>query len=606
MRDTENRMKLLHIVGDSKFGGGSIIILQLARLARDEGWTVSVLTTDPVLQSELEALQIETVPLDVIKRSIHPVRDLRGLWRLYRYLKKQHYTMVHTHTSKAGFVGRVAARLAGVPVVVHTAHGFAFHEASGAIRIKACALLERIAGWCCDRVFTVSGFHRAWAIDLGMAGADKVVAIPNGVAADRVKPSVQRDVLRKRLDAQSEDTVVLCSGRLAHQKGLDELLTAVASLKGPRSPSLKLWFAGDGPLRGELEARAAELSLGNEVRFLGFCDNIADLLAAADIVALPTYREGMSIALLEAMAAGRPIVTTSIGSNLEATQNGKAALLVPPADAPALAEAIRQLASDKPMARNMARRAKQIYLSLYTAEHMLTRYREEYAALTASAALASRNRTGRDRRHDLAKRSLDILISATALLVLGPLMLLIALAVRLTSRGPALFRQQRLGRAGSAFTIYKFRTMFQDAADIRNLDGSAFTGRADARVTRLGRLLRASSLDELPQLINVLKGEMSVVGPRPDQLDQIRYYTPTELNRLCVKPGITGLAQLSGRNSISWTQRKQLDLEYVERRSLWFDLEILLKTAPYVLMQRGVFEPSTAEPRLPDADGSRQ
>ncbi|MCU1292848.1 MAG: glycosyl transferase, group 1 [Bryobacterales bacterium] len=597
-------MKLLHIVGDSKFGGGSIIILQLARLALDEGWTVSVLTTDPVLQNELKQLHIESVPLDVIKRSIHPVRDLRGLWVLYRYLKKQHYEMVHTHTSKAGFVGRVAARLAGVPLVVHTAHGFAFHERSGAIRIRACALLERIAAWCCDRVFTVSEFHRAWAIDLGIAGPDKIVAIPNGVAAARVRPSMQRDLLREELAAQSEDTVVLCSGRLAHQKGLDELLGAVASLKRTDSLPLKLWFAGDGPLRCELEARAAELCLGNDVRFLGFCDNVADLLAASDIVALPTYREGMSIALLEAMAAGRPIVTTSIGSNLEATQNGKAALLVPPGNVLALADAIRQLACNKQAAQDMAQQARKTYLSLYTVEQMLSRYREEYVALKASAAPPSRKRTGTERSHAATKRLLDILISATALVLLGPLMLLIALAVRLASRGPALFRQQRLGRDGSAFTVYKFRTMFQDAADIRNPDGSAFTGRADPRVTSLGRFLRATSLDELPQLINVLRGEMSLVGPRPDQLDQIRYYTPTELNRLRVKPGITGLAQLSGRNSISWMQRKQLDLEYVERQSLWLDLEILLKTAPYVVMQRGVFEPSaSAEPKLPDGSG---
>jgi lipopolysaccharide/colanic/teichoic acid biosynthesis glycosyltransferase len=189
----------------------------------------------------------------------------------------------------------------------------------------------------------------------------------------------------------------------------------------------------------------------------------------------------------------------------------------------------------------------------------------------------------------VVKRGLDIVVSLGALLLLSPFLLLIALAVRLTSSGPSLFRQQRLGKDGVPFTIHKFRSMVVDAPDIRNPDGSAYNAPDDPRVTRVGRLLRKTSLDELPQLINVLKGEMSLVGPRPDQVDQLQYYTPQERHKLRVKPGVTGLAQINGRNNIPWEQRKQLDLEYVERRSLSFDLHILLLTVPYVLARRDVF-----------------
>ena len=130
--------------------------------------------------------------------------------------------------------------------------------------------------------------------------------------------------------------------------------------------------------------------------------------------------------------------------------------------------------------------------------------------------------------------------------------------------------------------------MYDNPPDRRNADGSAYTGDDDPRVTRVGRFLRRTSLDELPQLFNVLRSDMSLVGPRPDQVDQLCYYTETEKRKLDVKPGITGLAQVSGRNNITWDRRKALDVECVDRQSFWFDLTILAKTIPYVLLRRDV------------------
>jgi lipopolysaccharide/colanic/teichoic acid biosynthesis glycosyltransferase len=130
--------------------------------------------------------------------------------------------------------------------------------------------------------------------------------------------------------------------------------------------------------------------------------------------------------------------------------------------------------------------------------------------------------------------------------------------------------------------------MYQGCLPIWNPDGSAYTGDDDPRVTRVGRLLRGASLDELPQLFNVLRGDMSLVGPRPDQAGQLRFYSKTEKRKLLVKPGITGLAQISGRNNIPWQRRKALDVEYVDRQSFWLDLSILLKTIPYVLLRKEV------------------
>jgi undecaprenyl phosphate N,N'-diacetylbacillosamine 1-phosphate transferase len=186
------------------------------------------------------------------------------------------------------------------------------------------------------------------------------------------------------------------------------------------------------------------------------------------------------------------------------------------------------------------------------------------------------------------KRALDVLISLAALIILSPFFALIAIAIRMDSRGVILFCQKRLGRHGVPFTLYKFRTMVENAPDFRNADGSTFNSAYDARVTAIGAFLRKTSLDELPQLLNILGGDMSLVGPRPDLVDQKQYYTGDEWRRNLVKPGITGLAQTKGRNAICWAERKQMDLEYVDNQSIKSDLQILMRTIPYVLLSRDI------------------
>ena len=188
-----------------------------------------------------------------------------------------------------------------------------------------------------------------------------------------------------------------------------------------------------------------------------------------------------------------------------------------------------------------------------------------------------------------AKRLIDIALSGVALVLLSPLFVLVAIAIRFDSSGSVVFRQRRLGRNGEPFTLYKFRTMIVNAPDIRNQDGSTFNSPGDARVTRVGNVLRRTSLDELPQLFNVLTGAMSLVGPRPDQVDQARFYGDAEWRRSVVKPGITGLAQINGRNAIPWLKRTRIDLEYVSRQSSLLDLRILWQTVPYVLRSSDIY-----------------
>jgi exopolysaccharide biosynthesis polyprenyl glycosylphosphotransferase len=197
----------------------------------------------------------------------------------------------------------------------------------------------------------------------------------------------------------------------------------------------------------------------------------------------------------------------------------------------------------------------------------------------------------------VAKRALDIAISAAALVVLAPALALIALAIKLDSRGPVLFRQPRLGRHGRTFRIIKFRTMFHGAEDIRFAmaelnelgEGPLFKIRSDPRVTRVGRVLRRLSLDELPQLINVLRGDMSLVGPRPFVVHEAQQITGWAERRVELPPGMTGLWQTTGRNDVSFDEMVRLDFAYVTNWSLWWDVKILFRTVPAVLSRRGAY-----------------
>ena len=182
------------------------------------------------------------------------------------------------------------------------------------------------------------------------------------------------------------------------------------------------------------------------------------------------------------------------------------------------------------------------------------------------------------------KRALDVVGSGALLVALSPLLAAIGAVVKMTSPGEVVFRQQRAGLGGRTFTICKFRTMVQDAP--RSSLGT-YCYRDDPRITRAGRILRRTSLDELPQLWNVLKGDMSFVGPRPDLLHHVERYTPTQRRRLSMRPGITGWAQVQGRNAIPWERRIELDLEYIDGWSLARDLRVVLRTVVVVLTREG-------------------
>jgi len=184
------------------------------------------------------------------------------------------------------------------------------------------------------------------------------------------------------------------------------------------------------------------------------------------------------------------------------------------------------------------------------------------------------------------RRALDVVLAAALLVVTAPLLALAALAIRLESRGPVFYRQLRVGKDGQPFELWKLRTMVPGA---ESMGAGIYVIEGDPRITRTGRLLRRFSLDELPNLVNVLRGEMSIVGPRPTVQEQVERYTDRQRRRLEVRPGITGWAQINGRTSLPWPERIELDVWYVEHRSLRLDLRILARTARMLATGHGLY-----------------
>jgi glycosyltransferase involved in cell wall biosynthesis len=333
------------------------------------------------VQDPLRRVGATIVDLDVVRRDIRPWWDAWGAYRLARFLRQARYAIVHTSTSKGGFVGRLSARLAGVPVIIHTVAGFAFHEHSSTLQLHTFATLERMAAHWCDRIVTVSHFHRDWALRLGIGDQVLLKAIPSGIPQERVALSRPPEQTRSLLGLTPGHLTVLFTGRLAEQKGLEYLISAVPLLARRLDGAVKVLLAGDGPLKADLSSLAKRLGVEDHVVFLGFQTDIGDLLAVSDVFALPSPWEGLSISVLEAMAASKPIVATSIGSNRELLQDGATGLLVPPKRADMLGRAILALAEDGQLRHRLGAAAHRVFRENYTEERMVGQYESEYIAL---------------------------------------------------------------------------------------------------------------------------------------------------------------------------------------------------------------------------------
>ena len=375
------KKKLLIITRGDSIGGGTEYLIYLMEMLNtkfdlDIHMTYSLQSIKAYYENRLSFVTFHKV---VINRNVNPVLDTVSLSKLIRLINKENFDVVHTNTSKGGIVGRIAARICRVSSVIHTIHGFSFHEHSSKITVSIYSFLERLAAYCCDHIIAVNDFIKVIAIKRHIAPADKIIIIPNGIDPKRVEPDKSRDEIRMDLGIDENDIAVLSIGRLAPQKGFDYLLEAIALMKKESlSKKVHFFIAGDGELKKHLSDKAKKLEINYYLTFLGFRNDTRNLLNACDIVVISSLWEGLSMSLLEAIAAKKAVICTKISANMSVIEDGIDALGIEPKNAKDLNEKIIELIKSDQIRLQLACNAHHKFNSNYTKETMMHKYYNFY------------------------------------------------------------------------------------------------------------------------------------------------------------------------------------------------------------------------------------
>jgi glycosyltransferase involved in cell wall biosynthesis len=371
-------MKSLHMVCGGAWGGGPAIVLAITKALIERGDEVWVVTASKEQTRRFEEAGATVLELGHWYYQIHP-RDLLTFVQLFLLCRRERFDLVTTHTSKGGFLGRLAAKLAGARHIVHHAHGFAFRETQGHGTRRFYVLLERIAARACSVIISVSEDHRRDAIRERVAAAEKIVTILNGIDVGSFDRTSMQEA-RQKLGLNAGDTLIGVASRLAPKKGLEDIIQAFEQIH-EFHPRARLVLLGEGPSQIELERQAQSTGLGDHIHFLGFCRNVPELLAAFDIIAQPSISEGLSLAILEAMAAGKPLVACDIPGNREIITSGVNGILVQHSDPPALAMTFRSLLDDSPYARRLGKTAQADCRKRFSQDRMVRQTLSLYDAL---------------------------------------------------------------------------------------------------------------------------------------------------------------------------------------------------------------------------------
>ena len=508
-----------------------------------------------------------------IQRRISPLADIVSIWRIVRVLRFIRPDIVHVHTSKAGLLGMIASWIAAVRVRVFTIHGFRWVTKEGMSR-RVIKVSNRVTCLSADKVFCVSKSNLEIGVNNNICSLDKVKVVCegsiNGVdAIGRFNPEKEQNspAIRKGLGIPENSFVFGFVGRIVRDKGIEELAAAWRSIRRDFSDT-HLMLVGKAESGDPVSDETLEFFEKDEhVHFTGFRPEVAPYYGAMDAFVLPSHREGFPVTPLEASAIGLPVIASNILGCVDAVVNNKTGILVAPGSTVELEEAMRTFLNDRKMAERLGRKGRKFVLENFQPKPIWQELAAEYRAFLES------HPTRQTGLLLFLKRVMDFIVIIPALALLFPVMTVVAILVWINLGLPVIFREKRIEKGGKPFWFFKFRTMTNE----RDSEGNLLPD--EKRLTLLGRFFRAISLDELPQLINVLKGEMSLVGPRPLPLKYLERFSARQAIRHTVLPGISGVTAIRYRGKDRpWEEKFRDDEWYVENWSLLLDLKILFKT----------------------------
>jgi lipopolysaccharide/colanic/teichoic acid biosynthesis glycosyltransferase/glycosyltransferase involved in cell wall biosynthesis len=533
---------------------------------------------------------------------------------LERVFRRERIDIVHSYTPKAGLIAMVAAWLARVPLRFHTFTGQVWYVRRGFTRLVlkgSDVMMAKLATDVLADSASQLSFLRRERVFRSDQGRVLGPGSVGGIDLARFRPdAVARVALRASLGVRPDDLVVLFAGRINRDKGVLDLAHAFGKA-AQQCEQLRLVVIGTDEEGLVEDIKHAAGLTSPRVTILPATDVVEQYMAAADVFCLPSYREGFGSVLVEAAACGVPAIASRIYGITDAVEDSVTGKLIVAGDVEALSEALVWAYEHRAAVERLGAAAMDRARTRFDAAILEGELERFYGEKLNGLALCLGTTSGRQRHTAVAhaglgspdllpgsaigatrghrgppwKRLADSSVTLIGLLLLLPLLAAVALLIVVRMGRPVFFLQPRAGLHGRMFRIIKFRTMTRDAEQRTK---GQWIAAGNPYVTPIGRFLRKTSLDELPELVNVLKGDMSLVGPRPALPEQVAAYDVFQRRRLEVRPGITGWAQVNGRNSISWTERIKLDVWYIDHWTLWLDVRILLMTIGQVLRQRGV------------------
>lgn len=388
-------VRVCRVIGRLNIGGPAIHAIVLTAGLRARGYdTLLVAGREGPREGSFHDLAVEKgvepLFLPELGREVRPGRDLVALLKLLRLFRQQRPEIVHTHTAKAGTVGRLAAKLAGVPIIIHTFHGHTFRGYFGRGVTRVFLEIERRLSAVSTKVLTVSEGQRQDLLRLRIGDPEKVVTMPLGLPLDGLlKPDLRKGEIRRRLGVSAEAPLVGVIARLVPIKDHGTFLEAASDLRRSR-PNVRFLIVGDGELRTRLEQRARDLGLDGCAHFLGWQRDLEPIYADLDLVVLSSLNEGTPVSLIEGMAAGLPVVATEVGGVPDLVEHGKTGLLVPPGDSRSLSGAMETLLGDRDRRLEMGRLGREAVYPRYSEGALIDRMDRLYSSLVRAVLPAHR------------------------------------------------------------------------------------------------------------------------------------------------------------------------------------------------------------------------